>query len=213
MNPLRRHGWIYLFQAHRSHTTHSARATASILIFFTFQALSAKNKFGFNVTLAELQIYDVFPRRWSFFPVEIVYNFVNYDELLWVYFFAGGKILFRPIPDEQTVLDEAAEKNKPAEARVVGTIGARFSLIPRTEPAALLRRHSVNVFLEYSSLNTFSVGISLPASGLSYLIADWLEILNSEIESLIPPKTPPEKKPNENSPEKKPRQNKEGNNR
>jgi hypothetical protein len=126
-----------------------------------------------------------------------VYNPVKYNELLWVYFCAGGKILFSPIPDEQTALDEDAKKNNLPEAQVVGTIGARFSFMPRAKPATLFRRHSVNIFLEYSSLNTFSVGISLPAGGLSYFVADWLEILNLEIESMIPPKIPPQKEPDE----------------
>jgi hypothetical protein len=174
--------------------------------FLTFQALGTQTGLGFNVALAELQIHHAAPRRWSFLPFEIVYNPVNYNDLLWVYFFAGGKILFSPIPDEQTALDEEAKKNNQPEAQVVGTIGARFSFMPRTKPATLFRRHSINIFLEYSSLNTFSVGVSLPASGLSYFVADWLEILNLEIESKIPP----QKEPDENPQKKEPREEQRG---
>jgi hypothetical protein len=141
--------------------------------FFTVQALNLKYGIGINISLCELHIKNAAPRQWSFFPVQIVFNPVNYDELLWVYLYAGAKLLFNPFDDVQYSASQAAQNSAQARSsanpRFVAAFGARFSFIPYSAPKTMYRPRSINVFLEYSTQNTFSVGISLPAKGLLYL--------------------------------------------
>jgi hypothetical protein len=141
--------------------------------FFTLQALNLKYGIGISVSLYELQIKNAAPRQWSFFPVQIVFNTVNYDELLWVYLYAGAKLLFHAFDEAQYGVSQAAQNSAQARSsvnpRFVAVFGARFSFVPYSAPKTVYRPHSINVFLEYATQNTFSVGISLPAKGLLYL--------------------------------------------
>ena len=136
--------------------------------FLTLQALNLKYGIGINISLCELQIKNAAPRQWSFFPVQIVFNPVNYDELLWVYLYAGAKLLFHPFDDARYDVNQTAhnrtQTRSSANPQFVAAFGARFSFIPYSAPKTMYRQHSVNVFLEYSTLNAFSVGISLPAA-------------------------------------------------
>ena len=176
--------------------------------FLTLQALNLKYGIGINISLCELQIKNAAPRQWSFFPVQIVFNPVNYDELLWVYLYAGAKLLFNPFDDARYDVSQTAhnrtQTRSSANPQFVAAFGARFSFIPYSAPKTMYRQHSVNVFLEYSTLNAFSVGISLPAAGLSYLVNDWLDIFNAEFTARNPPRAPEE--PPAGEPPKTPRE-------
>ena len=172
--------------------------------FLTLQALNLKYGIGINISLCELQIKNTAPRQWSFFPVQIIFNPVNYDELLWVYLYAGAKLLFSPFDDARYDVGQA-EHNKPQTRSAINPqFVASFSIIPYSAPKTMYRQHSVNVFLEYSTLNAFSVGISLPADGLSYLVNDWLDIFNAEFAPRSPSRAPNE--PPAEEPSKTPRE-------
>jgi hypothetical protein len=178
-------------QAVIGYDTFHAEYSVSI-IFFTVQALEQHSRIGIDVSLFELQIPHNTLKNWSFFPFEIVYNPVNYNELLWIYVYAGGKVLFHSSQKTPAAFTAAQETPQPAapDPFFTGQFGVRFSFLPPAKPKRTYQRNAVTVFLEYSTRNTFSVGISLPAGGLAYIINDWLGILNAEIEALIPPKEP-----------------------
>jgi hypothetical protein len=95
--------------------------------------------------------------------------------------YAGGKVLFHPSKPAAPTLETSD-----SSLFFSGQFGVRFSFLPPAKQKRRFSRNAVNVFLEYSAQNAFSVGISLPAGGLSYVINDWLDILNAEIKALIP---------------------------
>jgi hypothetical protein len=162
--------------------------------FFTTQILDRHSKLGLLIVPFELQVHYEMPVQWSFFPVELIYNPVNYNELLWIYYYARAKVVLH---DTRTPLQAPAQSVKArttnaqdyfAEAgtRFEASFGVRFSLLPTAKAKRTYQPLTVSVFFEYSTRQTFLVGISLPAGGLSYVRNDWLSIISADIDAQIP---------------------------
>jgi hypothetical protein len=83
---------VFSPQADVTYDTLHSRYSVSI-DFFTAQVMDEKTRIGLRASPFQIQFPYQANTQWSFFPMEIIYNPVNYNELLWVTFYAGVKVM------------------------------------------------------------------------------------------------------------------------